>query len=231
MKKTLIFIFLLFSILIYSQQKITGKVVYNISLIPLDKSKKSESNQIPKEDKQKAMSIIKNIKDVQFALLFNNNESLYMLIDKMDSDANPTLNLAKVVAGGDDLYYNNNELNYTIYQKDDGGELWLVSYLEPKWNLTQEKIYIGNYLCYKATLNNENNFAWYTPEIPVNFGPKKYHGLPGLVLEVQIGGLSFKASEIVLNPKESISIKKPIKGIKINEDEFYKRYKDFLNEF
>ncbi|NEW79154.1 MAG: GLPGLI family protein [Gelidibacter sp.] len=230
MKKTLIFIFLLFSILIYSQQKITGKVVYNISLIPLDKSKKSESNQIPKEDKQKAMSIIKNIKDVQFALIFNNNESLYKVIDKMESDANQSLNLAKVVAGGDDLYYNNIELNYSVYQRDDGGEMLLVSYLGKKWNLTQEKIYIGSYLCYKATLNKENNFAWYTPEIPVNFGPNKYHGLPGLVLEVQIGGLTFKASEIILNPKESILMKKP-KGKKIKEDEYHKRYKDFLKEF
>lgn len=230
MKKALIFIFLLFSVLIYSQQKITGKVVYNISLIPLNISKKSESNQISKEDKQKAISIIKNIKDVQFALTFNNNESLYKVIDKMESDADPTVNLAKVVAGGDNLYYNNIKLNYSVYQKDDGGEILLVSYLDKKWNLTQEKKYIGNYLCYKATLNKENNFAWYTPEIPVNFGPNKYHGLPGLVLEVQIGGLTFKASEILLNPKESILIKKP-KGKEIKEDEYFKKYKSFLDEF
>lgn len=230
MKRKLIFIFLLFSVSIYSQQKITGKVVYDISLIPSNKFKKTENNQITKEDRQKAMLFIKNIKEVQFALFFNNNESLYKAVDKMESDADPTINIAKVVGGGANLYYTNIKLNEAVYQKDDGGEIWLVSYLGDKWNLTQETKYIGNYLCYKATLDKENKFAWYTPEIPVNFGPNKFHGLPGLILEVQIGGLTFKAFEIILNPKESILMKKP-KGKEIKQEEYFKKYKGFFDDF
>ena len=29
--------------------------------------------------------------------------------------------------------------------------------------------------------------AWYTLDIPVNNGPSRYHGLPGLILEVNDG--------------------------------------------
>jgi GLPGLI family protein len=27
--------------------------------------------------------------------------------------------------------------------------------------------------------------AWYTPQIPVSNGPRNYHGLPGLIMEVK----------------------------------------------
>ncbi|UMB53861.1 hypothetical protein MHL31_16115 [Lutibacter sp. A80] len=45
MKKTSIFIFLLFSVLIHSQQKYSGEVFYNISL----KTKKSKKSDVIKE--------------------------------------------------------------------------------------------------------------------------------------------------------------------------------------
>jgi GLPGLI family protein len=40
--------------------------------------------------------------------------------------------------------------------------------------------------------------AWYTPEIPVNQGPDKYWGLPGLILEVN-DGKTVLCSKVVLN--------------------------------
>ena len=57
--------------------------------------------------------------------------------------------------------------------------------LNYSWKITNETKKIQNYTCYKATTSfRGNNFeAWFTPDIPINAGPWKWYGLPGLILE------------------------------------------------
>lgn len=62
--------------------------------------------------------------------------------------------------------------------------------------------------------------VWYTPEIPVSFGPGNYGGLPGLILEATDGKEMILCSKIVLNPKEKTQIKKPTKGKKVNRKQY-----------
>lgn len=68
--------------------------------------------------------------------------------------------------------------------------------------------------------------AWFTPEIPVGHGPREFWGLPGLILELHKDKETFLASQIILNPKNKIQIKKPTKGKKVTKDEFEKIQKD-----
>ena len=105
---------------------------------------------------------------------------------------------------------------------------------------------IGNYTCYKAAAmvpKSELNWfdfswsdlrqnsdetqkieepmivieAWYTPQIPVAQGPAEYWGLPGLILEVSAGNTTLLCSEIILNPKEKVTITAPDKGENITK--------------
>jgi len=55
--------------------------------------------------------------------------------------------------------------------------------------------------------------VWFAPEIPSNFGPKNYVGLPGLVLEVERDMFTLTATKINLNPDKEIKIKR----VKSNE--------------
>ncbi|SHL84891.1 GLPGLI family protein [Flavobacterium chilense] len=59
---------------------------------------------------------------------------------------------------------------------------------EIKWKLSKEKEtkIINKFVCNKATLNfrGRNYTAWYTPYIALPFGPWKFYGLPGLILEM-----------------------------------------------
>jgi len=108
--------------------------------------------------------------------------------------------------------------------------------------LTGETKNIGNYTCYKAVFEKEEEsieinmidgdvkeekvlkkrtlVAWYTPDIPISNGPRDYGGLPGLILEVNDGDLTIVCSEIVLNPKEVKEIKEPIKGKIVTRKKF-----------
>ena len=92
--------------------------------------------------------------------------------------------------------------------------------------ITQESKMINNYLVFKATRSNGNIIAWYTPKIPIGFGPKGEYGLPGLILELEIGNIVFKTTKIILNPKEEIKIKEPKGGKRVS----YEEYKEIVKK-
>lgn len=71
--------------------------------------------------------------------------------------------------------------------------------------------------------------AWFTSEIPVATGPEKYHGLPGLILELNYDKTVLLCSKIILNPKDKKEIKKPSNGKVVTKNEFEKIMKDGLN--
>lgn len=62
--------------------------------------------------------------------------------------------------------------------------------------------------------------VWYTPEIPVSFGPNNYWGLPGLILEVNEDNLVILCSKVVLNNQSKLKIKRPNVGSKVSQKEF-----------
>ena len=59
-------------------------------------------------------------------------------------------------------------------------------YPDQQWTLTQDIATVSGYHCQKATcrFHGRNFEAWFTPEVPVKFGPWKFGGLPGLIVKV-----------------------------------------------
>ena len=55
------------------------------------------------------------------------------------------------------------------------------------WTITPDTAVFFNYPCQKATLQfrGRNYEAWFTLQIPINDGPWKFFGLPGLILKVK----------------------------------------------
>jgi GLPGLI family protein len=54
------------------------------------------------------------------------------------------------------------------------------------WSLHDDTLTIVGYLCQKATcrFRGRNYIAWFTTDIPIDNGPWKFGGLPGLILKV-----------------------------------------------
>ena len=69
-------------------------------------------------------------------------------------------------------------------------------------------------------MRDQEVVAWYTPQIPVSNGPATYHGLPGLILEVNDGTTTIICSKIVLNPEKAVSVVEPRKGDKMNQEKY-----------
>jgi GLPGLI family protein len=118
------------------------------------------------------------------------------------------------------------------------------------WKLTDDSKKIGAYTSYKATFtpeltqeekeiieekkanpgsgglfelisdDNPTITVWYTPEIPISNGPGIYHGLPGLILEVNERDTILLCTKIEINPEEKLKLKKPKSGKEISQKDF-----------
>ncbi|QXP80674.1 MULTISPECIES: GLPGLI family protein [Winogradskyella] len=55
-----------------------------------------------------------------------------------------------------------------------------------KWEIHDEEKMLDKYLLKKATLyfRGRNYIAWYSEEYPLPYGPWKFSGLPGLIMEI-----------------------------------------------
>jgi GLPGLI family protein len=173
---------------------------------------------------------------------------MYKEEQELDAPKGPSANggAMVMVMGGDgssDILYKNILENRTAHKTELLGKVFLIkdNLVAYDWELTGEIKNIGNYTCYKAVYEREEEsieinmmgdeakeekvkkrtlVAWYTPDVPVSNGPNIYGGLPGLILEVNDGDLTIVCSELVLNPKEVKEIKEPIKGKIVTRKKF-----------
>ena len=75
---------------------------------------------------------------------------------------------------------------YDYYDVLENIVLKLSSKDEQNWKLTDEKKKMNDLRLQKATATwgGRNWIAWFTPDIPFQEGPYKFHGLPGLIVEL-----------------------------------------------
>ena len=198
-----------------------------------------------------------------FTLDFTKSESMYKEEQELDAPKVPSSNGCVMVmsfgGGGTDVLYKNISENRMANKKELLGKVFLIkdNLVAYDWELTGETKNIGNYTCYKAVYEREEEsieinmidgevneekvtkkttlVAWYTTDVQVSNGPNNYGGLPGLILEVNDGDLTIVCSEIILNPKEVKEIKEPIKGKIVTRKKFaeisLEKTKEMMNRY
>jgi GLPGLI family protein len=198
-----------------------------------------------------------------YILDFTKSESMFKQKQELDGPKVPKSNGAIIMiggmAGGRDVLYKNIKEKRMANKTDLMGKIFLIkdNLVSYDWELTGETKNIGNYTCYKAVFEKEEEsieikmidgevkeekgmkkrtiVAWYTPDVPISNGPKNFGGLPGLILEVNDGNETIMCSEIVLNPKEVKEIKEPIKGKIVTRKKFaeisLEKTKEMMNRY
>ena len=150
---------------------------------------------------------------MEFSLRYNAKESYFERLPHIAED-DLSANLAAIVSGVPNNWYQHIEERKSFYNKKVAGKTYLVVFDDKMtgWELSNETKKIEEYTCYKATIRHYNERiekeyfveAWYTPEIPISYGPGGYGGLPGLILELRYDQTIFISKKITLNPKRGI---------------------------
>lgn len=130
----------------------------------------------------------------------------------------------------DPIYF---DLNCEIFYKEinSAGIHKLVS-LPPKdidWNIKKETRITSDYELFKAEAMVDNNkggktklVAWFSPDLPPNFGPGLFNDLPGMITDISVTELqagihySMKAEKITL--KNDLSLQIPLKDLEVITD-------------
>lgn len=75
----------------------------------------------------------------------------------------------------------------TIDEINRVGAVRSEEFASQTWEIATDTISIKGYLCYKATttFRGREYIAWFALDIPINDGPWKFYGLPGLILKIQ----------------------------------------------
>lgn len=106
----------------------------------------------------------------------------------------------------------------------------------PTWKILNQIKEVAGYICMKAvtvdTVKNQTITAWFAQDIPVQAGPERFFGLPGLILELDVndGDVTIIASKVEFKKLTNEFNLKKMKGKKISDAEYNKIIADFIKE-
>lgn len=198
-KSLLVYLFCSLCYCVYSQ---SGIVEYKTFFIP-------NENQ-----GDLAKKIEKEMNLMRFELSYTMKESYFKKLPHIPYE-NIMANMATVAIGSPFNWYQNPSDKTSYFNQTIKGIEYLVAHDNrmSDWTLTNERKTIEDYVCYKATkqvyIDTSDSYktitAWYTPEIPVPYGPSGYGGLPGLILEFHHTVALLVANKITINPSKKIT--------------------------
>lgn len=222
MNKNILFL-LSFFFFVYGSwgQIASGKITYKVE------ADKNMMEEILKDDKitedvgsylrMTFNNQIRTLPYLFYQMEFNSKESLFKKIESMTTDSGFDLNRTARGVGVDGIYYHSLNEDKSYHETSRAGSDIFVMHTisDLDWKITNETKTIQGYVCYKATAEFIPDFgkgevatAWFAKDIPFQFGPAFYAGLPGLILEVKQGYYTFYADDINLSKREK-KIKKP----------------------
>ena len=134
------------------------------------------------------------------------------------------------------VVFKNRENDVLLSRELIAKDVYIVQEVLPKidWKISDEMKKIGNFDCQKANgkFRGRNYEAWFAASIPINDGPWKLCGLPGLILEAydDLNEVQFKFKDIVVkNIDLNSSI--PTNEKKISYEKFREMNEKILNNF
>lgn len=107
-----------------------------------------------------------------------------------------------------------------------------------KWQIHLDTATISGYKCQKAICNfrGRNYIAWFTREIPVNEGPYKFGGLPGLIIKIEDDKSHYsfelikieRVQEIIFFDESTVAFQNNGDFIKTSRKDYTKAYHRFI---
>jgi len=167
-----------------------------------------------------------------FVLRSNGRNSVYTFKGDAQASENRGGNSISMINGHSN-YFKDFENNEQIEQRFFRGETYLIKNEIGRfdWKIGSESVDIEGFSCRQATItygNGKVTRAWFTEDIPIPDGPTFYHGLPGLILKVEMGSMEIAATTVRM--LDSVEINKPTVGKEISKEEMNRITKEQMNQ-
>lgn len=237
--KSFIFICLAITLFLskgYGQTIDTLQVKYSTTINPKKNNKKKQQNTRYRNIIDK---IYERLEKQIFVLNIKNSTALFFKEEKMEAGNSVYQKIAKRISGFDNFVYTDLDNGIQRSQDEISGQLFLFE-REPykfQWQLIDSTKTIHGLTVKKAKAKTTDKdgketevITWYCPEIPVQFGPGKFGGLPGLITNIKYGIWELTLKNIDYHPK-NFEIQKPTKGKKVSDEEFSKIKKNILRRY
>lgn len=177
----------------YSQSSSYKKVAYSVGFEDYTEFYEKKSKLKKNNPKLASKYNIMTAHNIDYELFFDETESFFLEKKKLSSDFKIQQNLVSILIN-DDLIYTNRDSIFGRY-KIHSFHKYLKNYPQIDWVIKAKTKTIGQLQCIKAvgsyiinTRNGDEKIiveAWYSPEIPIPWGPYIFSGLPGLIIEVK----------------------------------------------
>lgn len=226
MKKILIIVFVFLCHTSYFAQNKSGIVTYGITAVNVPIKEGNSQNDMVK-------SLIEIAKTQKFELKFNQSSSSFSPVKKLSNEQydENLIYLANIAYSTSESCFLDAKKKELLIRYDDGSLIKSKSLESFDWEISAETKKIDSYLCYKATYNykyvargnqikTKTITAWFAPSLPFSYGPIEFHGLPGLILELNKDYTTYSVQKIVLS-NDQIKIDFP-KGNTISKEEYEK---------
>jgi len=227
MKKILLHLFLFLGILTFAQNK---RFIYEYKFIP-------DSTNV--EDMKTEMMFLDTSKDGSkyYSYTVFNSDSLMKVDLEKQLAATGSINVRSDMQKGSVRY--SVTKTYPDYKTNLHRRLSMDAYSisddrKINWKISSEKEKIGEWSAQKAEADfaGRHWMAWFSTEIPIQDGPYKFHGLPGLIVKIEdktgshkleLRGIKNIQGDLNINVFEA-------KEIAINSKQFQKVIKEYEND-
>lgn len=233
MKKTAFLFFLMSGILFYAQnQRFTYEYKYVIDSTAKDKV----------ETEMMVLDIAPKGSKFYSKDYFESDSLMRDTFKRQAKGGNTDINLSGIKFKGKIRY--SVEKNYPDYAVNFFTTLASDEYMVQEgrtqnWKILPEKEKVGDFMSQKATCDFAGRkwTAWFTTELPIQDGPYKFHGLPGLIVKLEDTSrthtFELKGIKKLPDSYEWRSVKdkeryNPL--ITVNETKYKKAYKDYRND-
>lgn len=140
-------------------------------------------------------STVKNLEKEIMVLNISHDKSEFYSFEKYKSDSTMNADLKKGIFS---MPFNKKMNKDRVVRDINTQKIEFITFLEPyrysvsqnidlKWNILAEFNHILGYTVQKATteFGGRRWIAWFAKEIPIQSGPYKFSGLPGLILKIE----------------------------------------------
>ena len=119
------------------------------------------------------------------------------------------------------------------------GKTYIVedSLRTPNWKILNDLKDVAGHICMKAvvedTVKKQKIVAWFAQDLPVNAGPERLFGLPGLIMEIDINDGTVVVSATRIETKkltQELDLPKKMKGTRLSETAYQQMLAKFIKE-